>query len=106
MTLENLEGKRKKKKKGAGRRGWEFSKNQLRTYVTQSFMQAAPGHIPEAANAQVWGGGLQGQPADAEKGSDALAGISDSSTGVIRGNVDAAGRPSTYLKYVGKPHRL
>lgn len=35
VTLENLEGK-EKKKKGAGRRGWEFSKNQFRTYVTQS----------------------------------------------------------------------
>ena len=80
VTLENLEGK--EKKKGAGRRGREFSKNQLRTYVTE-FMQPAPGHTFEAASER----GAEGSAGNrrTRRESDALAGISDSSTGVIRG---------------------
>ena len=48
------------------------------------FMQAAPGHTPEAANER-GAEGSAGSRRTRRRESDALAGISDSSTGVIRG---------------------
>ena len=50
------------------------------------FMQAAPGHTPEAEAAKERGAeGSAGGRRTRRRESDALAGISDSSTGVIRG---------------------